>query len=157
MASEAAVPGTPMAGSQFPQIRCCPVTRDLVSTSRKVQSREPSLRNTPIAVGMPIAGHPRTDPGRDSRAGHPPWVFDGEAFARPGSPTKGPRVSPRAVLRAHVCATASLGTTWRCHARRALYPFVIETRVARPKLNVAIKIQACKPRKEAFMRRVSHF
>jgi len=41
--------------------------------------------------------------------------------------------------------------------RRALYPFVIETRVARPKLNVAIKIQACKPRREAFMRRVSHF
>jgi hypothetical protein len=28
---------------------------------------------------------PRTDPGgRDSRTGLPPWVFDGEAFARPG-------------------------------------------------------------------------
>ena len=37
-----------------------------------------------IAVGMLIAEHPRTDPGvRDSRTGLPPWVFDGEAFARP--------------------------------------------------------------------------
>src|SRR4029077_17109161 len=34
--------------------------------------------------GMLIAEHPRTDPGvRDSRTGLPPWVVDGEAFARP--------------------------------------------------------------------------
>src|SRR5258708_13431668 len=33
-----------------------------------------------IAVGMPIAEHPRTDPGeRDSRTGLPPWVVNGES------------------------------------------------------------------------------
>jgi hypothetical protein len=33
-----------------------------------------------IAVGMPIAEHPRTDPGgRDSRTGLPPWVTNEEA------------------------------------------------------------------------------
>jgi hypothetical protein len=49
--------------------------------------RDGGLRNSPrlpIAVGMPIAEHPRTDPGaHDSRSGLPPWVFDREAFARP--------------------------------------------------------------------------
>ena len=33
---------------------------------------------------------------------------------------KGPRVSPRAVLRGYVGATASLGTTYRCHASRVI-------------------------------------
>jgi hypothetical protein len=38
------------------------------------------ILGTPIAVGMPIAEHPRTDPGeRDSRTGLPPWVINGEA------------------------------------------------------------------------------
>ena len=38
-----------------------------------------------IAVGMPIAGHPRTDPDEpDSSIRLLPWVFDGEALIGPG-------------------------------------------------------------------------
>ena len=37
-----------------------------------------------IAVGIPITGHPRTDPcGRDSRTGLPPWVFGGKPSVWP--------------------------------------------------------------------------
>jgi hypothetical protein len=69
--------------------RCASFWRKLCAAVRLSHARQTiglSVGPCPrIAVGMPITGHPRTDPDMPTSSIRLlPWVFDGEALLRPG-------------------------------------------------------------------------